>query len=276
MGLLSDAFQFTQSSLQDYDDCPRRFQLRYIHNQRWPAVESQSLLEYERYIELGRRFHQMVEQHIAGLPVETLAASLADPDLARWWRNYLNVPPPGVLSLPVRRAEASLSAPVGQYRLAARYDVLAVEPGQRAVIVDWKTERKRPLRAELAARMQTRVYRCVLAKAGQALYGGRPIEPEHVEMIYWFAEFPADPEVLAYDAAQFAQDWDYVSGLIAEIAGRTDLVFPSAVDKRHCRFCLYHSLCQPGAALDSLDPGEPDAEDISLEFDLEEITEIAY
>jgi hypothetical protein len=35
------SFHFTQSSLQDYLDCPRRFQLRYVLDQPWPAVESE-------------------------------------------------------------------------------------------------------------------------------------------------------------------------------------------------------------------------------------------
>lgn len=265
----------TQSSLQDYADCPRRFQLRYILEQPWPAVQSEPLLEHERHTELGRRFHQLIEQHVAGLPVQTLTASINDADLARWWRNYLNTPPEA-LGLPVRRAEMVLSAPLAGRRLAARYDLVAIDPPQRAVIVDWKTERKRPSRAQLAARMQTRVYRYVLAEAGQALNAGRPIKPEYVEMVYWFAEFPTEPEVFAYDAQQHAADRDYFSTLVAEIIQRTDPVFPLTADARHCRYCVYRSLCERGAAAVSSPPGEQETERDRIEFDWEEIQEIAY
>src|SRR5512136_2069753 len=176
---LPDSFHFTQSSLQDYLDCPRRFQLRYVLGQPWPAVESEPLIERERLADLGRRFHQMAQRHTVGLPAEQITASAQDPDLARWWWNYLNVPPRDLPSA-VRRAEVLLTAPLGAHRLSAKYDLLALDAGRRAVIVDWKTERKRPTREQLAIRMQTRVYRYVLVEAGATLNGGQPVEPEQV------------------------------------------------------------------------------------------------
>jgi hypothetical protein len=153
---LPERFQFTQSSLQDYLDCPRRFQLRYVLDQPWPAVASEPLLERERLADLGRRFHQMAQRHTVGVPVEQIAASAQDAELVKWWRSYLNVPPRDLPSS-VRRAEVTLTTPLGPHRLSAKYDLLALDPGRRAVIVDWKTELKRPTRVQLAARMQTRV-----------------------------------------------------------------------------------------------------------------------
>lgn len=278
MGQLPDTFQFSQSSLQDYLDCPRRFQLRYIFEQPWPAVESEPLLEHERYAALGRRFHQLIEQHIAGLPVETLTASIADADLARWWRNYLNTPPADALSLPVRRAEAVLSTPIAGHRLVARYDLLALDPGRRAVIVDWKTERKRPTRAQLLERMQTRVYRYILVEAGQIFNppNGPALEPAQVEMIYWFAEFPAEPEILTYDATQHAADSQYLADLIAEIARRSETAFPLTANARHCRFCVYRSLCDRGVTAETAPAGETESQPDPLTFDWASIEEIAY
>jgi hypothetical protein len=69
-----NSFHFTQSSLQDYLDCPRRFQLRYVLDQPWPAVESEPLIERERLADLGRRFHQMAQRHTAGLPISVRRA----------------------------------------------------------------------------------------------------------------------------------------------------------------------------------------------------------
>jgi RecB family exonuclease len=268
------------SSLQDYQDCPRRFQLRYILEQPWPAVQSEPLLEHERYAELGRRFHHLVEQHLAGLPAATLTASIAEEELARWWRHYLNAPPAEVLELPLRHAELALSAPLPvpgcTYRLMARYDLLAIAPGERAFIVDWKTERRRPTRSQLAGRMQTRVYRYVLVRAGQTLNAGHPIEPENVNMVYWFAEFPAEPEVFCYDNAQHAADADALSVLVTEIATRTDGVFPLTADARHCRFCIYRSLCERGVAAEQHAVGEEESEAGLVEFDWADIEEVAY
>jgi len=276
-----ESFQFSQSSLQDYVDCPRRFQLRYVLNQPWPAVESEPLADRERLVELGRRFHQMAQRHTVGLTIEQIALSAQDSDLARWWRNYCNVPPQDLPSA-LRRAEVTLGAPltvpggsgggpIG--RIAAKYDLLALDPGRRAVIVDWKTERKRPTRKQLAERMQTRVYRYVLVEAGAALNGGRPIEPEQVTLIYWFAEFPAEPEVLPYDAAQHAEDAAFLGSLVNEIAARSETVWPLTDDVRRCRFCVYRSLCERGVTAGASDESEIE---LDLEIDITEIQEIAY
>ena len=45
---LPEGFRFSQSSLQDYVDCRRRFQLRYLQNLAWPALQSEPALENER------------------------------------------------------------------------------------------------------------------------------------------------------------------------------------------------------------------------------------
>jgi len=276
---LPEPFQFTQSSLQDYLDCPRRFQLRYVLDQPWPAVASEPLLDFERLADLGRRFHQMAQRHTVGVPVEQITASAQDAELVKWWRNYLNVPPRDLPSA-VRRAEVTLTTPLpvsgrgkGWGRLSAKYDLLALEPGRRAVIVDWKTERKRPTRAQLAARMQTRVYRYVLVEAGAALNGGQPIGPEQVSLVYWFAEFPADPEVLPYDSAQHADDATFLMGLADEIAARTEAEWPKTSEEMRCRYCTYRSLCNRGIAAGTGD--ESDVE-LDLEIALAEVEEIAY
>ncbi len=267
-----ESLAFSQTSLRDYADCPRRFQLRYVLEQPWPAVESEPLLEHEQRIELGRRFHQMAQQHTIGLPSDQITASAGQPDLMRWWRNYLNAPPRDVPAT-LRRAEVMLTAPLGHYRLAAKYDLLALEPGRRAVIVDWKTERKRPTRAQLVARMQTRVYRYVLVEAGAALNGGQPIKPDKVALVYWFAEYPAEPEVLPYDSAQHAQDAADLAGLVSEIVARPEAEWAKTQDENRCRYCAYRSLCNRGVMAGISD--EADLDD-NLDIELAEVEEIAY
>jgi CRISPR/Cas system-associated exonuclease Cas4 (RecB family) len=277
---LPETFQFSQTNLQDYVDCARRFQLRHLLRQPWPAVASEPLDEYERLVERGQRFHRLAERHNLGVPEATLTRSIDDDDLRRWWRNYLESPPPN-LPTAVRRPEVTLSAPLGGYRLTvARYDLLAVEPGQRAVIVDWKTSLRRPDSAALAARLQTRIYRYVLVEAGTALNGGLPLSPEQITMIYWFAEHPANPEILPYDSAQYTADAAELASLVADIAAHAEgaeEVWPLTPDERRCRFCTYRSLCRRGVLPGPLTEFDVDAAiEISLDFDFEEIEEIEY
>jgi hypothetical protein len=286
---LPPTFSFSQTNLQDYQDCPRRFQLRYLLRQPWPAVESEPLAEYEALLERGRRFHQLAQQYQHGLAEADLAETLGDdPDLRRWWRNYLQSPPPD-LPVAVRRAEWALSTPVADPagtrrlgRLGARYDLLALEPGRRAVVVDWKTSRRRPNPdpAFYRSLLQTRVYRYVLVRAGTTLNGGVQLQPEQVTMIHWFAEYPADAVTLPYDQDQYRDDEAYLADLMARIvdhAAGAEAQWPLTPDERHCRFCTYRSLCGrdvPPGRLEDFDADQ--ALDLSVDFAFEEVEEIAY
>ena len=88
--LLPPAFQFSQNSLQDYVDCARRFQLRFLIDQKWPAAESEPIEDHELFLEQGSRFHLLVQRHLSGIPAEMLTPR--DETLARWWNAYLTHP----------------------------------------------------------------------------------------------------------------------------------------------------------------------------------------
>lgn len=268
-------FQFSQSSLQDYADCARRFQLRYMERLAWPAPEAEPLLAFEQHQALGERFHELVHRHLIGIPAERLSPLAADEPLRHWWENYLRT---GLRGLPQQRhPEITLTAPLGAYRVIAKYDLIAVEPGQQAVIMDWKTSLQRPRRERLATRLQTVVYRYLLARAGAHLNGDQPITPEQVEMVYWFAEHPDEPERFPYSTAQFHEDEAYLRRLVGEIETRE--VFELTSDLTRCTFCTYRSLCKRGEKAGDYRLAEvEDTEDIGagFTFDLEQVTEIDF
>lgn len=268
-------FQFTQGNLQDYADCPRRFQLRYLLQRAWPAPQAEPLAEMERRMELGQAFHRLIHQHIVGISEKVLAHTISAPELTRWWHNYLTAPPPN-LPTALRHAEIVLATPLGNHRLVAKYDLLAVNPGQRLVIVDWKTSRHRPTPSALENRLQTRIYRYLLVKAGVPLNRGQPVIPEQVEMIYWFADYPRQPAHLPYSTRQFTADGDYLLNLITEIEHREETIWPLTPDESRCRFCPYRSLCERDVSAGT--PSEVD-EELSwppFDLDLEQIAEIAF
>jgi hypothetical protein len=270
-------FQFSQGSLQDYVDCPRRFQLRYLLRLAWPAVEVEPVLENERHLRQGAAFHRLVHQHVLGLAPESLSSMVTDKDLDRWWHNCLNSAPADLAEL--RYPEVVLSAPVSGHRLVAKYDLIAVGPGQRSTILDWKTSRKRPRRKWLAPRLQTRVYPYLLVRAGSHLNEGKPFQPEQVEMVYWFANFPEDPERFPYDAVQYDADSDYLASLIEEIKNLGENDFPLTTKERRCRYCPYRSLCRRGVRAGPFDEAESEPEegdDFGIALDFEQIAEIEY
>jgi hypothetical protein len=269
-------FQFSQASLSDYVDCARRFQLRYLLEQAWPAVEAEPLLERERLMALGQRFHKLIQQHVEGLPVEALTPSPDEPELLRWWQSYLRALDTTLRDLPAsRHAEVALSMPLGAlraYRLVAHCDLIAaeVDRSDRAVIVDWKTEQRRPTREQLLNRLQTKVYRYVVTEVQQRA-------PGTVSMIYWFARYPDQPETLPYDARQHADDQHYLTELIAEIDQRAARPgeWARTPDERKCAYCTYRSLCNRGVVAGVINPDDED-DDTEFIIDLAELTEIEY
>ncbi len=270
---LPTPFKFSQSSLQDYNDCPRRFQLRYIEQLAWPAVESEPTQDYEKHQQEGTLFHRMVQQQVIGVPAEKIGKLAQSDNLSRWWEAYQQHAPnfSGYTLYP----EHTLSAPLDEHRIVAKFDLIAFKPGEKAIIYDWKTYRKRPRDEYLATRWQTRIYPALLTQAGNRLNGNEKIAPENIEMVYWFANFPHEPAIFKYNDAKFQRDWDSVEKAIQELSAAKD--FPMAEDEHPCRFCTFRSYCDRGKEAGNWDEfeGEADTEE-NFTLDFEQIGEIAF
>ena len=65
-------FTFSANSLQDYVDCPRRFELKYLLKRDWPAEESEPVLEWEHDLQLGTRSTNWSSAIPERLPEEVL------------------------------------------------------------------------------------------------------------------------------------------------------------------------------------------------------------
>ena len=276
--------QFTQSNLQDFVTCQRRFELRYVRRLNWPAVESAPIHEAERRMQLGSDFHRLIHQHVLGLPeteltatAQQIAALTGSPELPAMWQNYLTHRPPE-LSIDAARfyPELTLSTLLAGQRLTAKFDLVAAVPGEqlRFLIVDWKTASKRPTTEILRRRIQSRAYPFVLASAGATLNQGQPINPDQITMIYWFSGAPGQPEQIRYNQAQYNQDEQFLSELIATITAATD--FPLTDDHKACAYCVYRSYCDRGQVAGPLDDLADDLEADDLTLDWEQISEIAY
>jgi PD-(D/E)XK nuclease superfamily len=254
-----ELLQFSATSLQDYVECHRRFQLRHLWEVAWPAPETDAPGEQEANARRGRELHSLIHQHLSGLPAETLADSARDPQLDRWWRSFLAYAPQLVNARVI--PEVTLSTSLSGHRLMARYDALAICRRASAglppfTIFDWKTFRRRPARQWLADRLQTRVYPLVLVQAGARMNDGQPIAAGDVEMRYWWAEHATQVDTFAYSEARYQSDVDAVGDLIRQVVRRLDAAnADSGTDEpwtltdnwQCCRFCAYRSLCKRGA-----------------------------
>lgn len=263
----------SQSSLQDFVDCPLRFRLRYIERLSYPAIESEPALENEKHQQEGEYFHRLVQQYLIGIPKDHISKLANTPNLQRWWDHFLQefetLPQTGTL-----HTEHNLSAPLGNYRLLAKYDLIHIRE-DKATIYDWKTYRRRPRNEWLSARMQTRVYRAMLVQAGMHLNSGRPFTPGQIEMVYWFADFPNEPARFEYTPAQYQRDLDLLLKLAQEIASASS--YAQTDDRQKCSYCTYRSYCERGVQAGDWDEVETETQAEELfDVNFEQIGEIAF
>ncbi len=158
--LLPEDFTFSQTSLQAFEDCPRRFWLAYVEQLPWPAVEAAPVQQHEELMRAGAYFHRLVERAEIGIDPQILAERLTPP-IDQWFAAYRQYRPNDlpsafceveqVLSMPFRVEKPGPDAirirvhdhpAPGQamedqvYRLAAKFDLVTAEPEGPVVIVD--------------------------------------------------------------------------------------------------------------------------------------------
>ncbi len=285
--MLPNDFQFSQSSLQDFADCPRRFYLRYIRRVNYPAAISEPLEDVEAHMARGDAFHALAHGYLIGIDKDELAETITDDQLAVWWESWLRA---GLRDLPPNRTpEITLTAPLAGYRLIAKYDLIALDEHGRVVIADWKTSLNVPKRERLLDRLQTLVYRYVLVEAGHTLNDGKPITPDQVNMMYWFAVQPEHPILLGYDAVEHERTRALLTGMIKDIQRRCEIgesAFELTNNLRRCDFCQYRSLDERGTMAgnfytfgdDGMSVDEPTdfADDLPPDFTLDQIAEIEF
>ena len=272
---IRDTFQFSQYRLQDYVDCHRRFQLRYVLMQPWPSPIAEPQHEFEQHLQRGSDLHQMAHQYELGIDPERLAAMAVDETLKGWWQTFLRHPPSD-LPQTIRRSEVVLAAPLAGHRLMAKIDLLAAEPGQRLVVVDWKTTARQPSRATLVQRLQTIVYRYLAVEAAAGFNGGVLPQPSQVEMVYWFAQRGGATQRFPYDADQHAAAREYLAALIGDITAQRAPIWSLTTSERFCSFCNYRSLCERGVTAAFPDDLDDDLELPEVEIDLEQIAEVEF
>ena len=172
---LPTSFTFSQSSLQDYHDCEKRFYLRYIERLAWPSIDVEPVQENEQRQIEGRKFHQLVHQHLLGIPIDKLNKQASTYPLSEWWQNYLS----SDLHLDenILFPEIPLITNLGNHKITAKYDLIAIH-NDKVRIFDWKTYRKRPSESTMRLRYQTRVYSSLLIKTAPTLIKNQIFSPD--------------------------------------------------------------------------------------------------
>jgi len=277
--MVNDAVQsFSQSSLQSLENCPRQFQLRYLDKIFWPAISAEPAEKYEDKILRGNKFHLLCQQYFAGIPAEDLTAGIPDPELKVLWLNFLEF----ISQQNIQRcsAESMMTMSFRDHRLVAKTDLVAeISPG-RYQIYDWKTSSSIPEKSALSARLQTIMYPYLFTQAGKGFFSDQTIQPDQVEMIYWYAYHPESPQIFPYSENLEKYARETISTLVGlyEKLCSTAEIFPLTDNLENCRYCVYRSLCDRGERAGSVELMNywEEEEGLDLKIDIDQIMEIEF
>lgn len=237
----------SQGRIATFLACRRRFQLRYIQQLDWPTPPLDEPAAQAQY--LGQRFHQLLQRHFLGLPVDEETA--AAPELHQWWQAFKTEGP----TLPAGRPlpEISLTVPIDGLLLTGRFDLLVLGE-ERIDLFDWKTDARPRPEAVLRQELQTRLYLALAAEGSRALE--HTVEPEGVRLTYWYANEPAAAVTIVYDRTWHTQNWADLGQIAADIKKRMSKqeIWPLTDDLSECRRCAYQIIC--GRQMDALDLSE--------------------
>jgi len=265
----------SQSNLQDFEDCPRRFQLKVIDNISWPAAYLEPLSRLEQATDLGNKFHHLCQQYFSGIDSGDLIHNISNPDLINIWESF--VPFANDLRNGNLFTEIILSTPMLGHHLIAKYDLVIKTSADKFVIYDWKTSTKKPSRTQVGQRFQTFLYPYILLKTGNSLFKTDQPSPNDIDMIYWYPLSSDPEEIFPYSEILYSENADQLTKLIMKINNfiETSEVFPLTEDHSLCQKCIYRSLCERGIHGGEFDLfTEIDQEDLSgLHFDLDKILE---
>jgi RecB family exonuclease len=269
-------FTFSANSLQDYLNCPRRFELKYLLKQDWPAETSQPVLEFEHHLQLGNQFHQLAQRYLNGIPEKVLGDSITDSDLAEWFQNFLAFY--ASLELAQTYTEFPVHFFIKGFEVKAVFDLLAVDRDGILNIFDWKTSLRLPRKDSLTSRMQTILYPLAVVEACADMIPDFKLTPGAVRMTYLYvAHKNQNVFQFDYSADQYDVGKGNIEGLIAEIKDKEPGSFACTSNKRLCKYCVYRSLCERGTSAGEFENfEEEDLEDLIARVDFDAQDEIAF
>ena len=265
---------FSAKNLQAFADCERRFELGYLEELKWPAIETEPVLQSEQFLANGRRFHEMIHQDIVGISV--VEPSYEEDEISKWWRNYLADNP--ITTEGERYPEKTLVSPLKGRLLVAMYDLFVVTEKGKVVIYDWKTWRKPQSLQRVQLHLQSRIYPLVLYEERASIAGCSGLQPEDIEMRYWYANFPDQSVSFHYSTEQYEADLAFLKGMIDRIDALGPGEFELTNDVTKCTFCPFRSYCERGDVAGRFDDFESidDAEYGSDLGDLDDYESIAF
>src|SRR6056297_1016627 len=256
---------FSQSALDIFQKCRKRFQYRYIDGLYWPAKWGIDA-EIEKELEKGRKFHLLAERYYLDGSIQDQIVE--DPELNAWLKRLKSFLP---YSQYVISSEQELRYRHKKFKFLAKYDLLYYNKEKKLIeLYDWKTDKKSLLEKELENSTQSRFYLYLFKKAGQKYYSDKFDIQNNPDLIFWNPRFPEEKKIINYSDEDFSKDSIYFEDLVGKILMEDE--FPMTNNFNICRYCEYRPICR-GKQTEKREIFE---EDLDMDLNWEEIEELEF
>lgn len=237
-------FSFSAASIQDFLDCERRFELKYMLEQSWPAVASEPLVEIEENIRKGNKFHFLIHQFFSGISETALLNSIDEPEVMDWFNSFRSF----YKTIQIEKAfsEFHLTNLIGEAHLTAVFDLVYLTADNTVGIIDWKTSHFVPKKSTLAKKVQTILYPYMVKETFHEFLPGCSLLPENISMRYWYPHAPHADFIFNYGQSTHAENHTFLENVIGQILSKKVGEFKLTPDANKCAYCQYRSLCDRG------------------------------
>ena len=227
-------------AFEAFDRCRRRFELAHLRRFEWPGLSTFDSPRYREPARLGRAFHRLVSDWIAGAHIDPQDVEEDDPALGRLWRQFVNRPPD--LGAGRKFLEQEITLSVETALVVARPDLIWLPDDGRLTIFDWKTSAPIPAEA-VAESCQARLYPYLLVEASGSL-GLGSVAPDCVEMFFHFVTQPDRIVRVQHSDERHKSIEAWLRRRVKEILETVD--FPQTTDLVVCSRCRYQTYCHIG------------------------------
>ncbi len=272
---LNKNFRFSAKNLQDYADCPRRFELKYLLKQSWPAEISPPVQEVEEKIDDGRLFHKTVNQYLSGVPGKIIVQSLKNSQLATWFKKFLDFFEESRI-YPFS-SELKTITSLENYQLVAVFDLIGITAENTPVIIDWKTSFRPPRKSYYQDRIQTSLYPLVADNSLKNIFRVASLHGFPITLKYWFPKFPEKSIVFVKNQDEIKKDAERITNIIKQIEDTPEGSFVKTDHLKRCDYCEFRSLCRRGISAGNIlhQDEDIDLDQILGDLTLENIEEIS-
>ena len=266
---------FSAAKIQDYWDCERRYELKYILEQSWPAISSEPVIEIEHNIRKGNQFHYLIHQFFSGISETALLNSIDQEEIMDWFNSFLLFNK--TLQIEKAFSEFRLTSQIGEIRLSAVFDLIYLTQNDKVGIIDWKTSHLIQKKSTLAMKIQTILYPYLIKETFHEFLTGIDLLPENISMRYWYPSSPYEDFIFNYGQSTHEDHRAFLENVINEILGKNLGEFILTSDENKCGYCQYRSLCDRGIrAANILEIDDKGLEESGFLIDFDELPELSF